>query len=106
MTEMSRFDPRAQNEDLGDNSVKASEYGIINLKKIIPNILEWTHEEASLYEEADELYQNVLTQFMRYMGHVTKWVGGLYDTHKRYDQEGGVFEPEQRDRHTIDVAYV
>lgn len=106
MTEMSRFDPRAQNEDLGDNSVKASEYGIINLKKIIPNILEWTHEEASLYEEADELYQNVLTQYMRYMGHVAKWIGGLYDTPKSYDQDGSVFEPAPRARQKEAVAFL
>lgn len=106
LTEMSRFDPRAQNEDLGDNSVKASEYGIVNLKKIMPNILEWTDEEASLYVEAEELYQNVLTQYMRYMGHVTKWVGGLYDSPKTYEQEGAVFEPVPKNRQKEAVAFL
>ncbi len=106
LTERSTFDPRAQNEDLGDNSVKASEYGIINLKKIILQVMEWTEEEASHYDEAEELYNNILTQYMRYMGHVTKWVGGLFDTPKTYEQEGPVFEPAPRERQKEAVAFL
>lgn len=106
LTERSSFDPRAQNEDLGDNSVKASEYGLINLKKIMPNVIKWTEEEASLFEEAEELYTNILTQYMRYMGHVTKWVGGLFDTPKTYDQEGAVFEPAPYERQKEAVAFL
>ncbi|WP_236975308.1 zinc-dependent metalloprotease [Membranihabitans maritimus] len=106
LTEMSTFDPRAQNEDLGDNSMKASEYGIINLKKIIPNIIDWTNEEASHYEEAEELYDNVLTQYMRYVGHVTKWVGGIFDTPKTYEQEGPVFEPAPKSMQKEAVSFL
>lgn len=106
LTERSTFDPRAQNEDLGDNSVKASEYGITNLKKILPNVVEWTKEEAGHYEESEELYNNILTQYMRYVGHVTKWVGGLFDTPKTYEQEGPVFEPAPRERQKEAVAFL
>lgn len=106
LTERSTFDPRAQNEDLGDNSMKASEYGIINLKKIISNVVTWTEEEASHYEEAEELYNNVLTQYMRYVGHVTKWVGGLFDDPKTYEQEGPVFVPAPRERQKEAVAFL
>lgn len=106
LTERSSFDPRAQNEDLGDNSMKASEYGIINLKKIMAQVIEWTNEEASQYEEGKELYDNVTTQFMRYMGHVTKWVGGLFDTPKTYEQEGPVFEPAPRQMQQEAVAFL
>lgn len=96
LTEASTFDPRAQNEDLGDDSMLASEYGIKNLKRIMPNVVAWTKEEAKDYERAEELYDNVFGQFRRYAGHVSKWVGGVFDTPKTADQEGAIFEPAPR----------
>jgi len=92
-TELSQFDPRAQSEDLGNNSMVASEYGIKNLKRILPNAIEWTKEEGKDYTRAEELYNNVFGQYRRYIGHVTKWVGGIFDTPKTADQEGAIYEP-------------
>ena len=92
LTESSSYDPRAQSEDLGDNAVTASEYGIKNLKRILPNIAQWTKDEAEDYDEAEETYNNVVGQFRRYMGHVTKWVGGVFETPKTTDQDGMVYE--------------
>lgn len=93
ITERSSYDPRAQSEDLGDNSMTASEYGIKNLKRIVPNILDWTKEDAEGYEMAKELYDGVAGQYRRYIGHVTKWVGGVFETPKTYDQGGMIYEP-------------
>jgi ribosomal protein S18 acetylase RimI-like enzyme len=87
------FDPRAQTEDLGDNSVKASEYGIKNLKRILPALPEWTKEEADQYDNLEEMYEQVVGQFSRYMGHVAKNVGGIYETFKSIEQTGDVYEP-------------
>lgn len=106
LTERSTFDPRAQSEDIGDNSMKASEYGIENLKRILPNAIEWTQEEAKDFTRAEEVYDNVFSQFRRYIGHVTKWVGGIYDTPKTYDQEGPVFEPAPRDMQKSAVLFL
>ena len=85
-------DPRAQTEDLGDNSVKASEYGIKNLKRILPALPEWTKEEADHFENLSDMYGQVIGQFTRYMGHVTKNVGGIYETFKSVEQPGDVYE--------------
>ncbi|MCG8306251.1 MAG: zinc-dependent metalloprotease [Cytophagales bacterium] len=93
ITEVSPYDPRAQSEDLGDNSMLASNYGIKNLQRIIPNIVQWTREDAEHYEMAEEIYSEVSTQYRRYIGHVTKWVGGIFETPKTYDQEGTIYEP-------------
>ena len=93
ITEVSPYDPRAQNEDLGDNAMLASNYGIKNLQRIIPNIVEWTREDAEHYEMAEEIYNELALQYRRYIGHVTKWVGGIYETPKTYDQEGVIYEP-------------
>ena len=87
------FDPRAQTEDLGDNSVKASEYGIKNLKRILPALPEWTREEADQYDNLEEMYEQLVGQFSRYMGHVTKNVGGISETFKSIEQPGDVYEP-------------
>lgn len=93
LTETNPYDPRAQNEDVGDNAMLASDYGIKNLKRIVPNLMTWTTAEAEDYEMLEEGYNEVVTQYRRYLGHVTKYVGGIYETPKSMDQEGAVYEP-------------
>ncbi|MEQ1744047.1 MAG: zinc-dependent metalloprotease [Saprospiraceae bacterium] len=106
LTESSSYDPRAQSEDLGDNSVLASEYGIKNLQRILPNSAVWTKEEAQPYERASEQYNNVVGQYTRYIGHVTKWVGGVFETPKTYDQPGAVYEAAPADKQRDAVAFL
>ena len=85
------LDPSAQTEDLGDNAVKASEYGIANLKRIMPNLIKWTTEDGETYEELKYMYNQVLGQFRRYMGHVANNIGGVYQYYKTADQDGAVY---------------
>ncbi|MBT8209729.1 MAG: zinc-dependent metalloprotease [Eudoraea sp.] len=84
-------DPSSQTEDLGDNAVKASRYGIDNLKRIVPNLTEWTYEAGKDYDDLETLYGQVISQFNRYMGHVGNNIGGVYENHKTYEQEGAVY---------------
>ncbi len=86
-------DPRAQTEDLSDNAVVASEYGIKNLKRILVELPRWTKEEADTYENLSDMYLQLLGQFNRYMGHVTKNIGGVYETFKSVEQQGDVYSP-------------
>ena len=85
------IDPSSQTEDLGDNAIKASAYGIANLKIIVPNLIEWTAEDGKDYDDLQDLYNQVLSQFNRYMGHVAANIGGVYEYYKTYDQEGAVY---------------
>ena len=73
-------DPRAQNEDLGDDAVKSSKLGIANLKRIVPEILKWTTtgEEGQTYAEASRLYYAVINQWNYFLYHVMANVGGIY----------------------------
>lgn len=71
-------DPRTQTEDLGDNSMKASEYGIKNLKRVMENLLQWTKQEDDQYEDLSMMYNEVLGQFKRYYNHVMRNIGGAY----------------------------
>ncbi|WP_027395356.1 zinc-dependent metalloprotease [Aquimarina latercula] len=85
------IDPSSQTEDLGDDAVKASTYGIANLKRIIPNLIKWTAEDGKNYSDLQTMYGQVLSQYNRYMGHVSSNIGGVYEYYKTYDQEGAVY---------------
>lgn len=73
-------DPRAQNEDLGNDPVRSSELGIKNLKRIVPEIINWTTtgEKGQTYEEASRLYYSVINQWNNYLYHVLANIGGIY----------------------------
>ena len=92
LTEINPYDPRAQNEDIGDDAMKASAYGIKNLKLIINSLPEWTKEEGKDFEMLKESYESVVDQFRRYIGHVSKNIGGIYETPKSMDQNLPVYE--------------
>ena len=89
-TESDPNDPRNQSEDLGDDSMLASEYGIKNLKRIIPNILKWSYEPNKSYSSAQNIYMQVFAQFTRYMGHVAKNVAGIYSNNITVEQTDGI----------------
>ncbi|MGN6436498.1 MAG: zinc-dependent metalloprotease [Agriterribacter sp.] len=91
-TESNPDDPRSQNEDLGDNAMLAGTYGIKNLQRIVPNLMEWTRKPNEDFENLSTLYTEVTTQYGRYVGHVAKNIGGIYETPKTVEQEGAVYE--------------
>jgi hypothetical protein len=105
-TEMNPYDPRSQSEDLGNNSMKASDYGIRNLKRILPDLPGWYQEEGEKYTMVSDMYNQVVGQYRRYMGHVTKNIGGIYETPKTFDQQGVVYEPTPKNIQKEAVAFL
>jgi hypothetical protein len=85
------IDPRAQTESLGDNNMKANEYGIKNLKWMMPKLAGWLNEKGENYENLDEVYNELIGQFSRYFGHVATYVGGIYTDYKTTEQAGEVY---------------
>ena len=85
-------DPRAQTEDMGDDPVRASSYGMANLKLIVPKLVEWTTQPGEDYTDLGEIYGEALSQWNRYVGHVVNVVGGVYVDLKTADQRGTVFD--------------
>jgi len=71
-------DPRSQMEDLGDDNMKANDYGVKNLKRVIANLPEWTHQNNYQYDDLNEMYKSVRNQFRLYTRQVLKNVGGHY----------------------------
>ena len=85
-------DPRCQAEDLGDNQMVANTYGIKNLKVVTENLIEWTREDNKGYENLSKMYTQVVTQYLRYVLHCSKWIGGIYENPKRVEEPGAVYE--------------
>src|SRR5690606_12803147 len=86
-------DPSSQTEDLGNDAMLASHYGILNLKRIVPNLITWTTAPGEDYDDLEEMYGHVISQFNRYMGHVSSNIGGVYENYKTADQDGAVYTP-------------
>jgi len=88
----SRFDPTSQTEDIGNNSIIASTYGLSNLKIVAKNLPEWTSSQTNNYEDLEELYGEMLRVWSRYIGHVVTHVGGVIEQTKNPDQDGMVYK--------------
>jgi len=103
-TETNPDDPRSQSEQVGDDAVKGSMYGIKNLQRILPNLPQWTKEPNEDYSNLAQLYTALTGQFNRYMGHVAKYVGGVMETPKMVEESGPVYEivPEAKQREAVD----
>ncbi|WP_281980712.1 zinc-dependent metalloprotease [Tenacibaculum mesophilum] len=87
------IDPRSQSEDLGDDAVKASKYGLENLRRIVPNIIKWTYEEGEDYYKAAKLYKAVIDQWQLYSGHVMANIGGIYINNTIHGDGKNTFVP-------------
>ncbi len=100
------IDPSSQTEDLGDDAVLASTYGIKNLKRVVPNLIEWTTKNTSDYDDLKTMYGHVFSQFNRYMGHVSNNIGGVYENYKTADQEGDVYSHVDKDRQKESLLFI
>jgi hypothetical protein len=99
-------DPRAQNEDLGDDAVLAGTYGLANLRRIADRLVTWTSEEGEDYATLDELYGQIVGQWVRYMNHAGSNVGGVFIDYKTSDEDGVVYEPVSAERQRRALAFV
>jgi hypothetical protein len=102
--ESNQDDSRNQTEDLGDDAVKTGAYGVKNLQRIVPNLMQWTKEENKDYSGLGGMYDQVHNQFTRYMGHVARNVGGVMLTPKMLEESGPVYEvvSEAKQREAVD----
>ena len=98
------IDPRSQSEDLGDDAMKASEYGLKNLKIVIDNLLKWTYEDGKTYTDAGKLYLGVIGQWDLYSGHVMANVGGIYLDNTVFGSKKKAYEavPAETQKRAVD----
>lgn len=99
-------DPTAQTEDLGDDPVKATRYGVMNIERIMGYLLDAAYKPGENYDLLEELYDEVLGQWAREMGHVANVPGGMIGVQKVYGQEGVVYTPVARAKQKEAVLFL
>jgi hypothetical protein len=100
------YDPSAQTEDLGDDPVKASTYGLMNLKRVVPELMEWTYTEGEGYEDLEEIYRELIGMWSRYSRHVATNIGGVYQNRKSADQDGFLYTPVSKENQLRALAFL
>ena len=101
----SRYDPSALEEDLGDDPMKAGDYGIKNLKYILSHLDEWITDDPDFSHRSD-LYGNIANQYLRYISNVVYNVGGIYLTAVKEGTKGQTFAPVPRARQQASMKWV
>ena len=100
------MDPTALTEAIGDDAMRASDYGVENLKRTVDKLTDWTYEEGEDYSHLQELYQNVVTQWQRYTGHVAANIGGVVTHRKRQGQDGVPYEMVDKETQERAMEYL
>lgn len=100
-------DSRCQTEDLGDDAVKASDYGILNLKREIKALPQWTYESNDIYHQNSRgIHGQICSQFLRYAFHVLQNIGGVYNDYKTVDQPGDIYSYVPLDKQKAALDYL
>ena len=81
-------DPNSQTENIGNDPVKASMYGIKNLKIVAENLMKWTSKPTENYNDLNEIYGELMSVYRRYVYHVHNMIGGIYNTPHNLNQKG------------------
>ncbi len=106
-SEINIDDPRSQREQVGDDAMKGSGYGIKNLQRIVSNLVEWTKEPNESYDGLRAMHSEAVGQMGWYISHVAKYVGGIMETPKRVEEQGPVYElvPESKQREAVEFLH-
>ncbi len=100
------LDPRSQTEDLGNDPIKASLYGIDNLKYIVNNLNEWVSAEDEDFSYRSEIYDAIVFQYVRYINHVFAYVGGVYLNEVKVEDNKIPFESVEREKQKAALEFV
>lgn len=101
---MGTVDPTDLTEDLGDDHIKASDYGIANMKILMHNIEQWSMEKGERYDDIETLYREVIKQYSRYLNHVAAYIGGIeyFEVRQGDGQKTGkVYTPRAKQKETV-----
>jgi hypothetical protein len=101
------IDPEAQTEDLGNDGIASTRYGIMNLKRVMPMLIPaTTADHLADYDDLDEMYNQVIGQWQRELGHVVTIVGGVYRSERYPDQPGPIFTAAPQARQQAAVRFL
>ena len=99
-------DPDTQTENIGDDPVKASEYGLKNLKVVAENLENWTTTEGQSYGDLNELYNELISVYRRYIYHVIRMVGGVNETLLNKGQDNIPYKNVDREEQRLALSFL
>ena len=100
------LDPRSQTEDLGDDAIKATEYGIKNLKYLLENYNSWVASEDEDFTYRSEIYDAIVFQYVRYINHVFAYMGGVYLNEVKVSDNMLPFESVERAKQKAALEFI
>lgn len=102
----SPLDPRSQTEDLGDDAIKASLYGIENLKYLTANYNDWVSAQDEDFSYRSEIYDAIVYQYVRYINHVFASVGGVYLTEAKNVDNMPIFKSVEKEKQKASLKFI
>ena len=105
-TEGRSLDPFAQTEDLGDDAMKSTAYGVLNLERIMGNLIHATEKQDENFNLLQEMYYNLIGQWRMGMTHVANYVGGVEAIEKVFGEEGRVYTMIPADKQREAIKYI
>src|SRR6056297_27405 len=100
------FDPTQTTESIGNDWVRASELGMRNLHRVIPNLLDWMGEEGETYDEVRMRYMQMFVHWGRMTERVITAIGGSREEHKRFGQDGPVYTAISKEEQQRSMAFL
>ncbi len=100
------IDPTAQTEDLGDDAVKSTAYGLKNLLRISDMLMKATTKPGEDYSTLAEMYNQLFAQRNRELGHVANIIGGVVNTERVAGQEGVLHTPVPKAKQTEAMTFL
>ncbi|GAB1430100.1 zinc-dependent metalloprotease [Ignavibacteria bacterium] len=99
-------DPSSQMEDLGDDAIKSTRYGIANLRRIIEYIEDAVYKEGDDYDFLNEMFGALRNQWTDELRHVAQIPGGVVQNNIAFGQAGEEFSPISKQRQQEAVAFL
>ncbi len=99
-------DYTSQTEDLTDDAIEATRLGLANLERITNLVVEASCAPGKNYDQLANMYDAILSQWNREMGHVAGLVGGVEEINIWYGQADQRYFPLESDRQRAAVAFL
>jgi hypothetical protein len=99
-------DPSQQTEDLGSDPIAATELGLKNIDRVAGFLVKATSKKGEDYADLENMYEQLLNQRNRELGHVASVVGGFVKNNVYYGDGDRVYVPVPGDQQRKAVGFL
>ena len=99
-------DPTRQSEDLGADSIEATRLGLQNIDRVAAYLVAACCKPGEDYDLLSNMYDQLLSQRNRELGHVTGVVGGFEQINLFFGDADQIYQPISAERQKEAVAFL